>query len=122
MPTVTTKLHILSIKKDLENNKNFLKSIAKCKTGKQCKRVINKASKNQLTVLQHLLSAFVCGDIEVSKQFHTQVKKSKKYNLITQNFVKIKSKKSLRENLLQVAVALPIFIKFILKKPRPAKQ
>ena len=122
MPTVTTKLHILSIKKDLENNKNFLKSIAKCKTGKQCKRVINKASKNQLTVIQHLLSAFVRGDIEVSKQFHTQVKKSKKYNLITQNFVKIKSKKSLRENLLQVAVALPIFIKFILKKPRSAKQ
>ena len=122
MPTATTKLHILSIKKNLENNKNFLKTIAKCKTGKQCKRVINQATKNQLTTLQLLLSAFVRGDIEVSKQFHNQVKKSKKYNLITQHFAKIKSKKSLKENLLQVAVALPIFIKFILKKPRVAKQ
>ena len=120
MPTATTKLHILSIKKNLENNKKFLKTIAKCKTGKQL--LINQATKNQLTTLQLLLSAFVRGDIEVSKQFHNQVKKSKKYNLITQHFAKIKSKKSLRENLLQVAVALPLFIKFILKKPRVAKQ
>ena len=119
MPTATTKLHILSIRKNLENNKNFLKTIAKCKTGKQCKRVINQATKNQLTTLQILLSASVR---EISKQFHNQVKKSKKYNLITQHFAKIKSKKSLRENLLQVAVALPLFINFILKKPRVPKQ
>ena len=78
MPTATTKLHILSIKKNLENNKQFLKTIAKCKTGKQCKHLINKASKNQLTTLQLLLSALLHGDIEVSKQFHNQDKESKK--------------------------------------------
>ena len=118
MPSATTKLHILSLKKDLENNKLFLKSISKCKTGKNCKRLINKASKSELTVVQHLLSAFVRGDIEVTKQFHSRIKKTKKYNLITKHFAKINSKKTLRDNLVLVASALPIFVKFILKKPK----
>ena len=122
MPSATTKLHILSLKKDLENNKLFLKSISKCKTGKNCNRLINKASKSELTVVQHLLSAFVRGDIEVTKQFHSRIKKTKKYNLITKHFAKINSKKTLRDNLLLVASALPIFVKFILKKPNVQKQ
>ena len=118
MPSATTKLHILSLKKDLENNKLFLKSISRCKTGKNCKRLINKATKSELTVVQLLLSAFVRGDIEVTRQFHSRIKKTKKYNLITKHFAKINSKKTLRDNLLLVASALPIFVKFILKKPK----
>ena len=121
MPSATTKLHILSLKKNLENNKYFLKSISKCKTGKKCKNLISKATKSELTVLQHLLSAFVRGEIEVTKQFHSRIKKTRKYNLITQHFAKINSKKTLRDNLLQIASALPIFIKFILKKPSVPK-
>ena len=121
MPSATTKLHILSLKKNLENNRYFLKSISKCKTGKKCKNLISKASKSELTVLQHLLSAFVRGEIEVTKQFHSCIKKTRKYNLITQHFAKINSKKTLRDNLLQIASALPIFIKFILKKPSVSK-
>ena len=117
MPSSTTKLHILSLKKNLKNNKHFLKSISKCKTEKKCKNL----SKSELTVLQHLLSAFVRGEIEVTKQFHSRIKKTRKYNLITQHFAKINSKKTLRDNLLQIASALPIFIKIILKKPSVPK-
>ena len=54
MPAATNKLHILSLKKNLEINKPFLKTISKCKTGKKCKRLINKA----LQVRAHCCSAF----------------------------------------------------------------
>ena len=113
-----TRIHILALQKNLKANKSFLKSIAKAKTHPKRKLIIKQATPIQLKTLQHLISAFIRREIPVSKSFENRVKKSKKLKYLLTHFTKINSRQDLQHHLLEVTSVLPIFIKFILKKPK----
>ena len=112
------RIHILALQKNLKENKSFLKSIANANTRPKRKLIIKQATTNQLKVLQHLISAFLRHEIPVSKHFESRVKKSKKLKFLVAHFTKTNSRQDLRQHLIQVTSLLPIFIKFILKKPK----
>ena len=118
MPTVLSKLHILSLAKDLKQNKPFLKSLAQGKNPHRKRSILKSASNRQLKLLQRLICSFIRGDISISAQQHKRLKKSKKYNFVVKHFTKLNTKQNLRQSLLHINPLLPLFIKVLLKKPR----
>ena len=114
---VKSKLHILSLQKDLKQHKPFLKSIANSKTPHQRRLKIKQANKSELKVLQRLLCAFSRQDIGISKHLLTRLKQTKKHNFILTHFQKLNSQTNLKNNLLKIASVLHLFLKLIFKKP-----
>ena len=69
-------------------------------------------------MLQKLLTLFLRGEIGVTPQLISRIKRSKQLNFIEQNFSKIKADPHLRSNLLKIAPILHLFVKVILKKKK----
>ena len=118
------RLHIVALEKALKQNSAFLKSIATCKSNQNRRKLIQKASNREISVLQKLLSAFIFGDIGVSKHFQNKIKqKRRQHRILVKKFTKIKrDKQELKNNLLKISPILPLFIKFITAKKSAKKK
>ena len=112
---MSARLHILSFRKQLENNKSFLKTLLCHDLAKQ-KFVLEKAKDKELRLLQKLLSYCLRGEIEISQALYNRINKSKKLPFIEQNFQKIKPTPKLKNIILKLAPLIHLFVKRVLKK------
>ena len=112
---MSTRLHILSFQKELENNRQFLKSLL-CHDITKRRFILEKAKDKELRVLQKLLSYCLRGEIEITQSLYNRINRTKKLGFIQQNFQKIKATPQLRGNLVKLASFLHLFVKRILKK------
>ena len=99
---MTARLHILSFRKELENNKSFLKSLL-CQDLSRRRFVLEKAKNKELRLLQKLLCYCLRGEIEISQALYNRINKSKKLPFIEQNFQKIKPNPKLKNIILKLA-------------------
>ena len=112
---MSERLHILSFRKELENNKSFLKSLL-CHDLAKRRFLLEKAQDKELRVLQKLLSYCLRGEIEITQALFNQINKGKKLPFIEQNFQKIKPTSKLKNIILKIAPLIHLFVKRVLKK------
>ena len=112
---MSARLHILSFRKELENNKSFLKSLL-CHDIAKRRFVLEKAKDKELRILQKLLSYCLRGEIEISQPLYNRINRSKKLSFIQQNFQKIKADPKLKSNLLKLVPLIHLFVKRVLKR------
>ena len=112
---MSARLHILSFRKELENNKSFLKSLL-CQDIAKRRFVLEKAKDKELRVLQKLLSYCLRGEIEITQALYNRIHKTKKLPFIEQNFQKIKPTPKLKSILLKLAPLIHLFVKRVLLK------
>ena len=110
-----SSLHLLSLRKRLLNNKEFLKSLA-ISTPNIRNKILKRAKPQQLRTLQLLLSSLVRGDIEISSLTYSKLKKSKKLPFLLQNFERVKPTSNLTTNIIKVSSILPLILKPLLQK------
>ena len=108
-------LHILSFRNKLAQHKRFLKLLQSPRISTR-KLILQKASDQELRVVQKLLSLFLRGEIGVTQHFLSRLKRTKKLAFIEENFEKIRPDPNLRANLLKLAPLLHLFVKVVLKK------
>ena len=109
------KLHILDFQKKLTSEKKFLESLL-CKKVSKRRLILERASSKQLQILRKLLILFVRGDISISSALFNQLRRSLKLNFIENKFVKIQKEPNLRQNLLNLASVIHLFIRSLKKK------
>ena len=108
-------LHILSFRNKLAQHKRFLKLLQSPRISTR-KLILQKASDQELRVVQKLLSLFLRGEIGVTQHFLSRLKRTKKLAFIEENFEKNRPDPNLRANLLKLAPLLHLFVKVVLKK------
>ena len=108
-------LHIFSFQNILRKEREFIKSLT-CRSLSKRKLILEKATPQQLRLIQKLLTLFLRGEIGVSSHFFNQIKRSKKLTFIEDNFSKLKSDPNLRKHILSLASVLHLFVGVILKK------
>ena len=112
---MSARLHILGFRKELENNKSFLKSLL-CQDIAKRRFVLEKAKDKELRILQKLLSYCLRGEIEITQALYNRINRAKKLSFIEQNFQKIKANPNLKSNLLKLVPFIHLFVKRVLKK------
>ena len=108
-------LHILSFQKKLREERQFLQSLLSKQPSKR-KWILESAKDSQLRLLQKLITLFLRGEIPITPQIYSRIKKSKKLAFIESKFNKIQPDSKLREHILTLAPVLPLFLKVILQK------
>ena len=91
-----------------------VKSIASINLSKR-KLILQKASEKELRILQKILTLFVRGEIGVTHQLITRLRKSRKLSWIEQTFSKIKKDPNLKKNILKLSPVIHLFAKATLK-------
>ena len=109
------KLHILDFQKKLLSEKQFLESLL-CKKVSKRGLIFERASSKQLQILRKLLILFIQGDISISSALFNRLRHSRKLNFIENKFVKLQEEPNLRQNLLNLASVIHLFIKSLKKK------
>ena len=112
---MSTWLHILGFKKELEKNKPFLKSLL-CQDSSKRRFIVGKAKDSELRVLQKLLCYCLRGEIEISQALYNRINRTKKLGFIQQNFQKITANPQLRNNLLKLVPLIHLFVKRVFKR------
>ena len=113
--TMSGSLHILSFQKKLREERQFLQSLLSKQPSKR-KWILESAKDSQLRLLQKLITLFLRGEIPITPQIYSRIKKSKKLAFIESKFNKIQPDPKLREHILALAAVLPLFLKVILQK------
>ena len=113
--TMSGSLHILSFQKKLREERQFLQSLLSKQPSKR-KWILESAKDSQLRLLQKLITLFLRGEIPITPQIYSRIKKSKKLAFIESKFNKIQPDPKLREHILTLAPVLPLFLKVILQK------
>lgn len=118
-----SKLNILSLRQKLQSHKDFLRAL-RFANNLQRKFLLDNASRKQLLLLHSLIAAFVDGHIGITKKTLLALKATKKYKKLTRFFVASKASldiEQVRAQLLNVAAALPILLKYIVKRRKHEK-
>ena len=108
-------IHILKFQNTLQHHRDFLKKLASNNLFKR-KVILQKATEKELRLLQKILTLFLRGEIGVTQQVITRLKKSKKLSFIEQTFSKIKKDPDLRKKILKLIPVIHLFAKATLKK------
>ena len=108
-------LHILSFQNILRRQQSFIRSLV-CRSIAKRRLILEKATPQQLRLIQKLLALFLRGEIGVTSQLLNRLKKSKKLSFIENNFNRIRATPNLRKNILSIASVLHLFCKILLKK------
>lgn len=112
---MTRKLHALSLRGRLLKQKDFLQKL--CVTdNNQRRKLLKNAKKNQLSTLRLLISAFVRGDIDISKKIYNKIRQTKAYQVLVKNFEKVRPVFEVLQHLLKVSSILPMLLQCVLKK------
>ena len=111
-------LHILGFQRKLREAKRFLQSLL-CKRVHKRRLLLEKATPQELRVLQKLVTLHVRGELPVTPQVFARIKNSKKLALLETKFRKITADPHLRQHLLALAPILHLLVKVTLPKKKP---
>ena len=81
-------LHIFSFQNILRKEREFIKSLT-CRSLSKRKLILEKATPQQLRLIQKLLTLFLRCEIGVTSHFFNRIKRSKKLTFIEDNFSKL---------------------------------